>query len=192
MQKSLRIKESLAIAIATPWRTQAPPPVRVKQVRFGKLASLQQNGAVFWGQKYVLLGRVALRFQWKVWSTFVRTVVCSRVWFCEVFLEFFTTKTRVLVMIRSPNILTLNSRKCVRFPSQSANFASKASTFGITWCDHSWPNLRIEVAEGFHIRWRMLAAQCPLPCRGFLWVLVLTATRLNTQPPCSAGFSLKR
>ena len=32
------------------------------------------------------------------------------------------------------------------------------STFGITWCDNLWPNLRLEVAEGFHIRWRMSAA----------------------------------
>ena len=36
---------------------------------------------------------------------------------------------------------------------------SPPSTFGITWCHHFWPNLRLEVAEGFHIRWRMLAAQ---------------------------------
>ena len=38
-------------------------------------------------------------------------------------------------------------------------WAFKTSTFGITWCDHFWPNLRLEVAEVFHIRWRMLVAQ---------------------------------
>ena len=38
--------------------------------------------------------------------------------------------------------------------------ALKTSTFGITWCDDFWPNLRLEVSEGFHIRWWMLAAQC--------------------------------
>ena len=37
-------------------------------------------------------------------------------------------------------------------------WAFKTSTFGITWCDNLWPNLRRKVAEGFHIRWRMLAA----------------------------------
>ena len=36
-------------------------------------------------------------------------------------------------------------------------WAFKTSTFGITWCDNFWPNLRLKVAEGFHIRWRMLA-----------------------------------
>ena len=37
-------------------------------------------------------------------------------------------------------------------------WAFKASTFSITWCDPFWPNLRFEIAEGFRIRWRMLAA----------------------------------
>ena len=36
--------------------------------------------------------------------------------------------------------------------------AFKTSTFGITWCDNFWPKVWLEVAEGFHIRWRMLAA----------------------------------
>ena len=35
----------------------------------------------------------------------------------------------------------------------------KTSAFGITWCDHVWPNLQLEVAKGFHIRWWMQAAQ---------------------------------
>ena len=34
-------------------------------------------------------------------------------------------------------------------------WAFKTSIFGITWCDNFWPNLRLEVAESFHIRWRM-------------------------------------
>ena len=38
-------------------------------------------------------------------------------------------------------------------------WAFKTSTFGITWCDNLWPNLPLEVAERFHIRWRMRAAQ---------------------------------
>ena len=38
-------------------------------------------------------------------------------------------------------------------------WALKTSTFGIMWCDNFWPNLRLEGAEGFHIRWRMLTAQ---------------------------------
>ena len=33
----------------------------------------------------------------------------------------------------------------------------KTSTSGITCCDNFQPTLRLEVAAGFHIRWRMLA-----------------------------------
>ena len=40
------------------------------------------------------------------------------------------------------------------------SWAFKTGTFGITWCDNFWPNTRLEVAEGFQIRRRMLAA-CP-------------------------------
>ena len=43
-------------------------------------------------------------------------------------------------------------------PSQWRPWAYKISTFGITWCDHFWPNLRLEAVEGFHIKWWMLAA----------------------------------
>ena len=35
----------------------------------------------------------------------------------------------------------------------------KASTFGITRCDHVWPNLQLEVAEGFALGDGCLAAQ---------------------------------
>ena len=38
-------------------------------------------------------------------------------------------------------------------------WAFKTNTLGITWCHNFWPNLRLEVGEGFHIRWRMLAAR---------------------------------
>ena len=41
-------------------------------------------------------------------------------------------------------------------------WAFKTSTFGITWCDNFWPNVWLKVAEGFHIRWRMLAAHLPI------------------------------
>ena len=44
------------------------------------------------GQKYVILGRFALCFQWKVWSTVVRTMACFHVWFSEVFLRSSTQK----------------------------------------------------------------------------------------------------
>ena len=37
-------------------------------------------------------------------------------------------------------------------------WAFKTSTFGITWCDNFWPNLRFKSRKVFHIRWRMLAA----------------------------------
>ena len=40
-------------------------------------------------------------------------------------------------------------------------WAFKTCTFGITWCDNFWPNLRLKVAEGFHMRWRILAAHFP-------------------------------
>ena len=52
------------------------------------------------------------------------------------------------------------------WPKEAKNYhitrrpwAFSSSTFGIAWCDHFWPNLRLEVSESFHIRWRMLAAQ---------------------------------
>ena len=73
----------VVVHTARPWRifcTSGPshwtPPMgtRVKQARFGKSAFLQQNGA--------FLGYV---FCEEVWSTFVRTMVCWHVWFCEAF-----------------------------------------------------------------------------------------------------------
>ena len=43
------------------------------------------------------------------------------------------------------------------FESQVGSLACECAG-GITWCDNFWPNLRLEVAEGLHIGWRMLAA----------------------------------
>ena len=45
---------------------------------------LQQNGA-FLGQKDVILGHFALRFQWKCLSTFEWTMVCLHVWSLKYF-----------------------------------------------------------------------------------------------------------
>ena len=50
-------------------------------------------------------------------------------------------------------------------------WALKTSTFGITRCDNFWPKSQLKVAEGFHIRWRMLAAHprysiCPVSFKG--------------------------
>ena len=48
-------------------------------------------------------------------------------------------------------------------------WAFKTSTFGITWCDNFWPNLRFKSRNVFHIRWRMLAAQFfGFPCVSIL------------------------
>ena len=51
------------------------------------------------------------------------------------------------------------------WPKNAKNYLStwrprtfKTSTFGITWCEQFQPNLRLEFAKSFHIRWRMLAA----------------------------------
>ena len=51
------------------------------------------------------------------------------------------------------------SKKCQNYHITWRPWTFKTSTFGVTWCDNFWPNLLIEVAESFHIRWRMLAAQ---------------------------------
>ena len=58
-------------------------------------------------------------------------------------------------------------------------WAFKTSTVGITWCDNFWPNLRLEVEEGFRIRWRMLAAhrmryRKHAMCIAGAWVAVIT------------------
>ena len=77
-----------------------PPGVRVKQVRFGNWRSYSRTEH-YLGQEYVILGRFALRFQWRVWSTLVRTMACFHVWFSEVFFAFFNTKTRVLGALKT-------------------------------------------------------------------------------------------
>ena len=99
-----------------------PSRIRVKQVRFGKLVFLQQNWAFFGPKICVILGRFALRFQWKSLVHFCRTMVCLHVWFSEEFFVFFSTRTRVLGMMRRSSILPLKPRKCAQFPSKSACF----------------------------------------------------------------------
>ena len=66
-------------------------------------------------------------------------------------------------------------------------WACKTSTFGITWCDNFWPNKRLEVAEGFHIRWRMLAAQKGLR----VWPKVGGARQGSITWPTNTGTPLE-
>ena len=56
-------------------------------------------------------------------------------------------------------------------------WAFETSTFGIARCDNFWPNLRLEVAEGLHIRWRMLAAQ------EIFWAWAVAKWHLDKLPP---------
>ena len=88
--------------------------------------------------KHVILGRFALRFRWKLWSTFVRTMVCSHVCFCRVFLAFFGTKTRVLGDDEVSQHPAPKKRKCARFSwrkqlrvmSERSTASSNASGLG--------------------------------------------------------------
>ena len=93
-----------------------PPCIRVKQVWFGKLAFLQQNGAMFWPK---ICDFWPFRATFSVesfgsllceqWSAptfgFVKYFLrFSAVWFCEVLFVLFSTKTRVWGMMRCPNM----------------------------------------------------------------------------------------
>ena len=57
----------------------------------------------------------------------------------------------------------------------------KTSTFGITWCDNFQPNLRLEFAKSFHIRWRMLAAHSSCSSSSLCWCLGIPF--LASSPP---------
>ena len=82
-----------------------------------------------------------------------------------------TAKTTIENLQGHPSCDMILSGKKTKCPQNAKNdhitwrsWAFKTSTFGITWCFFFLPSSRLEVADGFHIRWRMLAAQnTPLP-----------------------------